>query len=389
MRSAEHRRVIAHCVSPYLFLTGSWIYGQIINMKRYKPIVLTGKKENLDIFPFDSVYSYGDLSIFEKLFIRLRNDGFSDVYHNYCYGLLRKHNAVLMQCHFGHCGVEFLEVKKKLRLPMVTTFYGADMSLVPREPGWKGKYQILFGEGELFLAEGNHMKKCLVELGCPEGKIIVQHLGVDLEDLLLVPRRIGADGMIHILVAGTFRQKKGIPYALEAFARVRRRYKNIQLTLIGDSAGQTRDEQEKQRILQLLAKLDLHESVRWLGFQPYPVFREMLKTHHLFLSPSVTGEDGDSEGGSPVSITEAQATGMPVISTFHADIPEVVLDGKSGLLSPERDIGVLAANLEYLVTHPVLWEEMGRCGRQHVEKDYNVKVQVRKLEEIYSGILSE
>src|SRR5262249_22047601 len=160
------------------------------------------------------------------------------------------------------------------------------------------------------------------------------------------------------------------------------------LTLLGGSTGQPRDEHEHERIVELLAKHDLDRSVRQLGYQPYPVFRELLKTHHLLLSPSVTAEDGDSEGGSPVTITEAQATGMPVVSTFHADIPEVVINGTTGLLSPERDVQALAANLAYLVTHPGRWEAMGRCGRAHVEEEYNASVQGRRLEEIYSAVLA-
>ena len=137
---------------------------------------------------------------------------------------------------------------------------------------------------------------------------------------------------------------------------------------MGDAGEDKRDKVEKEKILGVLRKYDLHESVTCLGFQPHNVFREQLMSHDLFLSPSVLACDGDSEGGSPVSITEAQATGMPVLSTFHADIPEVVLDGKSGLLSPERDIEALTANLEFLVTHPEKWEEMGRQGRSHIER---------------------
>ena len=384
----KDRKVIAHIVTPYLFLTGSWIYSQITNIDRYRQIVLTNRTENLDIFPFDPIYSYGDLLLRQKVFIRLGNNGFKDVYRNFFCGLLKKHDARLMHCHFGYCGVELLDVKRKLELPMVTTFYGSDMSFLPRDPQWRKKYELLFREGERFLVEGTHMKTGLVELGCPEDLIIVQHLGVDLQQLPAVPRTIRPDGMVRILVAGTFREKKGIPYALEAFARVRQKHKNMSLTLMGDASEDARDKVEKEKILEVLGKYDLHESVTWLGFQPHNVFREQLMRHDLFLSPSVLACDGDSEGGSPVSITEAQATSMPVLSTFHADIPEVVLDGKSGLLSPERDIDALTANLEFLVTHPEKWEEMGRQGRSHIEKEYNVKIQARKLQEIYSSILS-
>ena len=100
----------------------------------------------------------------------------------------------------------------------------------------------------------------------------------------------------------------------------------------------------------------------------------------------VTNND-DAEGGAPVAILEAQATGLPVISSYHADIPEVVVDGESALLAPEKDVGMLAKHLEYLVEHPDVWEEMERAGREHVEQEYDVMVQVGKLEEIYDELV--
>lgn len=382
------RSVVAQIVCPYLFLTGSWIYGQIANVDQYRQIVLTNRRENLDIFPFDPVFSYGDLLLFQKVFIRLRNNGFGDVYRNFFFGILKKYRAQLMHCHFGNCGFEFIDVKRKLKLPMATSFYGSDMSLLPRDPEWKKKYAMIFAEGEKFLVEGNHMKTGLLELGCPGERITVQHLGVDLDCLPMAPRTISQDGTVRILVAGTFREKKGIPYALEAFARVRQKHKNMRLTLIGDATEETRDKQEKEKILEVFRKHALQDSTTWLGFQPHKVFREELLKHDVFLSPSVLAADGDSEGGSPVSITEAQATGMPVVSTFHGDIPEVVLDGRAGLLSPERDIEALTANLEFVVTHPEDWAEMGRQAREHIEEEYDVKIQARRLQRIYAALLS-
>jgi len=95
----------------------------------------------------------------------------------------------------------------------------------------------------------------------------------------------------------------------------------------------------------------------------------------------------DTEAGAPVAILEAQATGLPVISSYHADIPEVVVDGKSALLAPERDVGALAKHLEYLVGHPDVWDAMGRAGRERVEQEYDVMVQVGKLEKIYGTLM--
>ena len=79
--------------------------------------------------------------------------------------------------------------------------------------------------------------------------------------------------------------------------------------------------------------------------------------------------------------------GMPVISTCHGDIPNVVAPGKSALLVPERDSGALAGALAYLVENPGLWEQMGRNGREFVEKFHNMDNEVLALEDKYFVLL--
>src|SRR5262249_15706969 len=189
-----------------------------------------------------------------------------------------------------------------------------------------------------------------------------------------------------VLIAGTFREKKGIPYALRAVDRAHKRNPRLQVTLVGDSAGKPGDEDEKREILALIGRSSC--PVNWIGFQPYPVFQKLLLEHHIFLSTRVTARDGDSEGGAPVSIIEAEATGMPVVSSNHADIPEVVVDGESALLSPERDVDGLAEHLERLVSEPSLWELVGRRGRAQLERQHDVRLQTARLENIYDAVLT-
>ena len=298
----------------------------------------------------------------------------------------------LTHAHFGPSGYGFLKLKKIFNIPLVTTFYGYDLSLLPSQhPKWKMKYKKLFREGEIFLVEGNHMKKCLIELGCPEEKIIVQHLGIDLDLIKLVPRKLGEEKEIKILISSSFREKKGIPYAIEAFGRVKQAHPDLKLnlTIIGDSGGSPAEEAEREKIFGVIQKYNLKDCVNMLGYQPYPVFLRELYRHHIFLHPSVHASDGDTEGGAPVSIIEASASGMPILSTTHCDIPEVVIGGESGYLVPERDTDALAEKLEFLVLNSDLWGNMGLSGREHIEKNYDVKKQVQRLEEIYDEILMD
>ena len=126
-----------------------------------------------------------------------------------------------------------------------------------------------------------------------------------------------------------------------------------------------------------------------MGYQPFSVFIKELYKHHIFLSPSIQALNGDTEGGVPVSIIEASASGMPILSTTHCDIPEVVINGKSGYLVPETDTNILAEKLEFLISHPHIWPKMGQVGREHIEKNYDVVTQVQKLEEIYDKAIKK
>jgi len=383
------KRVVHYKAGPYLPITETWIYGQIKNLKKYQPIVYALKIENLDIYPVREIRSLElqkGLGNVRSFF----NKGWNKLFHFYPGFIfpLVKDKPELVHAHFGPSGYSFLPLKQIFRIPLITTFYGYDMSMLPRQDArWKARYRKLFHQGDHFLVEGPYMKKCLVELGCPEEKITVQHLGIDLDKIKFMPREPREDGEIRVLIAGSFREKKGIPYAIEAFRQVKEQHKNMQLTIIGDSAGAPREEKEKQKILRVIDKYHLSDCVKMLGYQPYSVFLRELYKHHIFLSPSIHASDGDTEGGAPVSIIEASASGMPVLSTTHCDIPEVVIDGESGFLVPERDVDALAEKLEFLVSNPDLWKQMGQKGRQHIKKEYNIITQVRRLEATYDEVV--
>ena len=180
-------------------------------------------------------------------------------------------------------------------------------------------------------------------------------------------------------MAASFREKKGIPYALEALARVCRDHPAVRLRLIGD--GPLRSEIEQR-----IARPDLAGRVDLLGYQPYPVYRSELARAHFLMAPSVTARDGDTEGGAPVCLLEAQASGLPIVATTHCDIPEVTRPEESAFLAPERDVDALAAQLDRLLRSPERWGAMGRSGRAHVEEQFNIRSQIEKMNLLYSEL---
>ncbi|NKB70553.1 MAG: glycosyltransferase [Candidatus Latescibacteria bacterium] len=367
---------VAHCATPYPYAGAAWIYHQITYLKRYRPIVLAQESSHQDQFPLEILYSAQDYPPVRRLANRLLRR-LTGQYPFYA-AILRRQGARLIHAHFGHQGCRCLRAKRACKLPMVTTFYGYDATRDVHSPHWRPAYLRLFEQGEAFLAEGGAMKGRLVEAGCPADKVHIQHLGVDLTAVPFAERQPA--NPVRFLICAPFREKKGIPYALEAVgAALKRRDFPCQVVLIGDGP-------DRPQVLQAIDRAGLQGRVDMRGMQPYEKVLQAVGECHIFLQTSITARDGDGEGGAPFMLLDAQASGLPVVATRHADIPEVVVDGESGLLADERDIEGLADRILHLVENPGLWAQMGRGGRRHVEENYNAQIQGGKLEEIYDAL---
>jgi len=296
--------------------------------------------------------------------------------------ILARHHTCLVHAHFGPQGVWALPVKRATGLPLVTTFYGFDMSMLPKQEAWCTRYYTLFAEGDLFLVEGPHMQERLVALGCPSQKVQIQHIAVNLESLPFRPRRLVQDESVRILLCGRLVEKKGIANAIRAIGLVVAEYSAAELRIIGH--GPLRPQLES-----MVQDMGIQRHVQFLGQQPYDRYREELQSAHILLAPSVIADNGDSEGGAPTVLLEAQACGLPIVTTYHADIPYVVRDGESALLAPERDPEALARHLLFLLRHPERWEQMGRAGREWVRQRHDIVAEARKLEDKYVLLLEQ
>jgi colanic acid/amylovoran biosynthesis glycosyltransferase len=252
---------------------------------------------------------------------------------------------------------------------------------------WIKRYHELFDRADGFLCEGPFMANQLVLMGCSESKITVQHLGVEVQKIRFVPRRFDPGEPLKILIAASFTEKKGIPYALEAIADFRKKHP-VSLTIIGDANPKNKDLAEKSRILAAIRNFNLNDCTRMMGFQPYSILFEEAFKNHIFISPSVKAANGDTEGGAPVSLIDMMATGMPVISTNHCDIPEVVVYDKKDWLVAEKDISGLVDRLDWLAANPEQWDSLVTIGRRHIEEEYDVVKQGNKLGQIYQNIVS-
>lgn len=378
----ESKPIVAHFNNIFFAGSETFIYQYISHLRVFKPICVAHNFANLDQFPFPSENMYSLSSkrysckwFYQKLNHRvLCNDPM-------LMKVLKKTGCSLIHAHFGPNGCLAVSSKVRLGLPLITTFYGYDLSKKDALNKYMKRYEILFEKGDLFLVEGPFMRGRLIELGCPPGKIQIQRIAIPVSDIPFVTRKPKASGeKVVLLFAGRFVEKKGITTLIKALARVNTEFKNYELRLIGSGP------MEKD-IRKLVKTLDLDRNVIFLGFLPYKEYLGELLRADIFVHPSVTASDGDSEGGAPTVILEAQASGLPIISTYHADIPNIVEPGRSALLSQEYDDEGLAENICTLLYDQEKWEQMGLSGRLFVERNHNIEIEVQSLEKRYLRLI--
>ncbi|RME39094.1 MAG: colanic acid biosynthesis glycosyltransferase WcaL [Planctomycetota bacterium] len=286
----------------------------------------------------------------------------------------------VIHCHFANNALLIAHLRRigAIRGRMLTTFHGHDVNRFPRRRG-PDVYRPLFETCELYTANTDFTADRAAELGCPRERIVKLPVGVRLDRYTFRPRRREADEPTRILSVGRLVEKKGFEYAIRAVARVVERGHRIRYDIVGD--GELRPPLE-----QLIADLHMQETIRLLGWKDQDELRSLYDRAHLFVLPSVTARDGDREGQGLV-LQEAQAMGLPVVSTLHNGIPEGVLDGRSAFLVPERDVVALAERIEHLVAHPEVWEPMGRAGRALVEERFDIDKLNDRLVTVYERLI--
>jgi colanic acid/amylovoran biosynthesis glycosyltransferase len=313
--------------------------------------------------PFDTAAPLGGSTLWRrpKLYAALRNSG-----------------AQLLHAEFGHLGLLAQPVAEKLRIPLVVSFRGQDVLLIRRAK--PSRRQALTGGAALILARSEDMRRDLVALGFPEDKTVVHPSGIRVAGIPFSERKSPAtEEDTVILMAGRMVPKKGMPDALRAFGACRPGFGGPRLRIAGDGP-------QRLELEQLARSLNISERVVFLGAMPRTeLLREMLSAH-LFILPCRTAPDGEKEG-IPNVLKEAQAAGLPVLSTTHAGIPEAVADRESGYLAPEGDVAELARRLDDLLSHPADWPAMGRRGRAFIEERFDSAKLAPLLMQYYDTVM--
>ena len=284
----------------------------------------------------------------------------------------------VVHSHFAPTGWGFRKLAQNLRVPHVVSFYGYDYQNLPyTKPQWKERYRMLFNKADLFLCEGAHGARILASYGCPREKISVLRLGVNVRKIPFF-HRTKNPGELDLLQVAAFTEKKGQIYALDAFKEALETYPNMSLTLVGQDLG------TKELVRTIIRQNHIENKVHVLDWVDYDRLHRFMEGYHVFIHPSCYSSAMDSEGGAPVILLDAQATGMPVISTQHCDIPSLVIQDKTGFLTTEKDVKALTTSIKKFYQMDNLdYRSFSTNARQHIERYYDIEKNAQELKKMY------
>lgn len=367
---------VLHVLETFLHRTEVFIYSYLNEFINAEPHVLASVKQNAEEFPFTPVTYIPRrrpwTSVSRWLSAGYHMKTGRSLQHAEIETFVRALKPDVIHAHFGPSGYDMLRYRRHFDVPLVTTFYGYDMSRLPRKEIWQVQYAKLFAEGDLFLVEGPHMRQKLLDIGAPEGKTAIQRIAIHPGRY---PAWRPAGDRAVILFVGRFTEKKGLLYALKAVQALRERVRNIEFRIVGD--GSQRDD-----MYRFVADNNMQGCVTFLGMRTHDEVIRELSEANVFICPSVTAEDGDSEGGAPTILLEAQAIGLPIVSTCHADIPNVVGGGPGISLCNERDADCLAEAVWLALESKV------GARPDFVREFHDVRKEVLLLEEKYFALIA-
>lgn len=366
---------VLHAVEQFLPRSETFVYTIVCGHRRFEASVVCHSRAHAAEFPFPRVAvlpNAQSLRTAAGLVARSvqRVTGRSP-WARAIEAILAAERPSVVHAHFGPVGCELVELTRAAGIPLVTSLYGVDAAVLPYTEQWRDRYVRLFRDGTLFLAEGPQMRQKIIAAGAPADRTLVNPISLNLSKY----PKWAPDGSSTVLFASRFVEKKGLVDAIAAFALALARVPGAGMTIVG--AGPDEDDARA-----LIARLGVGSRITFVGMQPHAEVIRLLTSAAVFIHPSVTAADGDSEGGAPTILLEAQAIGTPIVSTRHADIPNIVAEGPGAILCEEHDVTALGEAL-------IATLQRGTASSAAIVLErHDVAVVAPRLEAIYDQVIA-
>lgn len=337
-----------------------FIYNQIVKITNYRTIVI-GPFDNADRteFPFENYYNINKIKDLKKFF--------------------EEQDIIAIHAHHGSHGQEILPVCEKYNIPLIVSIRGRDGSDRPEifEKNAK-RYSALNKHGAHYYPVCQYLAEGLRRLGIPAKNMHVLYGGIVLDLFPYSNRTLPTIGEIRVLSVGRLVDKKGFVTLIKAFKRIYTQYPNARLHIIG--AGE-----DEKRIKSTIAEYNLKDVVILRGAMDSKQVSDELKKAHIFCLASQTAKNGDIEG-IPNALKEAMASGLPVVSTRHAGIPELIEHQRTGYLAPEKNEMELAKGIQFFIENLDIWNDYTERARKVIEEKFDVNKQIIEQQRLYSLI---
>ena len=286
--------------------------------------------------------------------------------------IVEKYNPKVIHSHFGQDAYIMVPTARQHQLPHLVSFYGKDVTQLPKQRIWRHRYKSVMKGSTLVVAASNKMKGQLVELGFDAEKIRIVRFGVDMTKFEWKPKESDSNRLILI---GRFVEKKGMEYAIKAIPLLLEEFPDLSLDIYGEGTlGAS--------LKKLVADLGVSEHVSIFGFVPNNDVSALMQEYDVLLVPSVTASNNDQEG-LPNVIIEGMASGVAVVASRHAAIPEIVIDGETGFISEEREPQTIADAVKRLLADSSLKRRIMHDALEFVRREHDLEKTVSDLEVLY------
>lgn len=316
-------------------------------------------------------------SILNRVIGKVKQINYWSKYNAFCEKVLLENKVDLIHAHFGYTAVRILPVVKKLKIPMVVTFYGVDGSQMLKESKWVKGYKEMFAYTSKIIVLCEEVKKRLINIGCEPSKIVIWQIPIDLGVYQYKPRV--PDEVFKLIIGARFVEKKGYKFLIEAFKKLLDDGRKAELTIVGYG-------NYKSRIEELIVSeevgnyVNLKDTSLKPGFSVF--FNNELQKHDIFVLPSISSKNGDDEGGPSLTLVAAQAAGLPVVCTSFPGAEISVVNGENGLICLPESVDSLYEKLVIMMDSSEKWNSMGKNGSDLVHNLFKEEKQFPILEKI-------